>query len=256
MATHTQTFAVLLLLAAACSPGNTASSSPTRASAATNAPKFSTMPRLGTLAPPPQAEGISYMPEAAVAIQSAMEHAASAMDRNDFAAAIAELESEKLPMRSGVVVERYLAQRLEARPAEITHLGATKMIDALFDETYAIGRPGRRGVRMGLIAASGEVGAMFARGSDWEEFQRTRVVSLMETWIRVWQDVVGIQPISARTGAFLTASKDRHAWSDVDALATMQELGVVVPDAVLGNRRFPRWAGYAAWARDKGWDKG
>jgi hypothetical protein len=159
-----------------------------------------------------------------------------------------ELESDALADETGVVVEHYVAERIDAPP--LSPERAAELTDRLFDATYAIGRTSLRGVRIGSIVVGPKPEALFLREGDWKTFATTRVVSLMDAWIRVWQDVVGVKPISARTREYLAVTYLRSGWSEIDGLATMMDLGVVVPSAAIANSRFASWAPFARWRAD------
>lgn len=209
------------------------------------------VPAVPNFVAPVQREGSGfYRANASTALNKAMEKAAGDVDRGDFDRAIATLDDDTLDRKTGVVVERYTARRIDVPPGSISTQDARRLADSLFDDTYSLGHPGRRGVRMGItVMGGGKDGArsMFVRDDDYAMFQRTRVVSLMETWIRVWQDMVGIQPLSGKTRAYINANNSTRGWSDVDALATMSELGVTIPANVLSNVRFPSWRTFHEW---------
>ncbi len=186
-------------------------------------------------------------------IRSAMHRAAAASraGRNDEAAKI--LSDRALERTTGVIVERYLAMRVEGRPGTVSHADAARLESRLFDVTYAIGQPGHRAVRLGqidlLVDETSETRtSIFASDEDETTFGLLRVLSLMETWTRVWQDVAGVQPIAETTRRYLATAGTPHAgWSNVDVLALYDELGMTVPASVIADARFPEWTNFRRW---------
>src|SRR5262249_8183910 len=121
---------------------------------------------------------------------------------------------------------------------------------ALFDLTYAIGKPGRRGILLGEVRFSqADRAAAFGRRDDADAFGAARVTSIMAAWIAAAQDMAR-RPLSESTRRYLHATKRAAGWASVDVLATLLDLGVRVPEERLDDARRPSWRAFATWTAD------
>lgn len=205
-----------------------------------------------------------YGPEASWRIRDALVLAARALEERRAEEAMSILTDPHLSASAGVVAERHVALRVDAPRGSIDRSLAERLGRERFDASYAIGDLHRRGVRLGLVslvasassspssasATRAPLGleAAFRTPDDYMLFARMTVVSYMEPWIRVWQDVAGVRPVSELTELYLASRGGASAgWSDVDVLATLHDLGVRVPAELVSDGRFPAWQAFEAW---------
>lgn len=193
-----------------------------------------------------------YTPTAYWDIRAAMQRAGAASRAGKREEAVAILVDPALEKASGAIVERYLAVRVEGGPGSLGHAEAALLVARLFDLTYAIGQPGQRGVRLGEVLlldgrSPPSPAAIFRDASDYGAFLEMRLLSLVEAWTRVWQDVSGSQPVAESTRRYVAETGKRASWSDIDVLGVYRELGVDVPPAVLADGRFKEWPAFQQW---------
>lgn len=187
-------------------------------------------------------------------VMDALRTSARALRESRYDVAEAALTSGAVTAETDVIVERYRAGRLDGAPGSIDHTTATRTTAALFDLSYAIGQPGRRGVRVGELALGPPAiqAKLFASRPDYVSFQVTRVLSLMEPWIRVLQDMRGVRPLSERTRRYIREIGRTAGWSNIDVLAVFHDLDVPLPPALASDPRFPEWPSFTAWSREVG----
>lgn len=198
---------------------------------------------------------LSYRPSSYWEIQAALTASASALRAGRFDEANAVLSDGKLARATGVPVDRLRVGGGAGGPrASLDHAATLVLARSLFDTSYAFGEPSHRGIVMGdAVLAPAEAKApessLFASSADHRLFATYRVLAKMEPSIRVWQDVAGVRPISARTRAFMLETGRKSGWSTVDVLAVLGDLGTTLPEELAGDARFPEWAAFAAWSR-------
>lgn len=201
----------------------------------------------------PTATSTKYAPDAHWLVRDALVRSARALEANHPEEAIAILTAPRLGTSTGVVVERYPALKLDAPAGSLDDATALELGRSRFDASYAIGDLHRRGVRLGIVtvgtSAQGSLEKAFRSRAAHQLFARMTVISFMEPWIRVLQDVAGVRPASELTGFYLASARGgaTEGWSDVDVLATLHDLGVKPPAELVADPRFPGWAGFEAW---------
>lgn len=195
----------------------------------------------------------AYRPSSYWEIQRALSASASALRMGSFDEASAILSDGKLAAATGVPVDRIRVGGAGGPRGSLDHAATRALARSLFDVSYAFGEPHHRGIVMGdAVLVPGEARApessLFASSADHRLFATVRVLAKMEPWIRVWQDVAGIRPISTRTRAFMLETGRKSGWSTVDVLAVLGDLGIALPAELAGDARFPEWAVFAAWS--------
>lgn len=194
----------------------------------------------------------AYRPSAYWEIQTALHASAAALRAGRFDEANALLSDGKLARATGVPVDHITAGGAGGPRGSLDHPAALTLARSLFDISYAFGQPHHRGIVMGDAAlvpgeAKAPEASLFASSSDHVLFATYRVLSKMEPWIRVWQDVAGIRPISSQTRAYMLETHRTNGWSNVDVIAVYFDLGIEVPSELAADTRFPEWSAFVTW---------
>ncbi len=195
----------------------------------------------------------AYLPASYWEIQRALDASAAALRAGRFDEAAAVLSDGKLARATGVPVDRITAGGAGGPRESLDHAATLTLGRSLFDLSYAFGEPHHRGIVLGdalLVPSEPKApeSSLFGAASDHRLFATCRVLAKMEPWIRVWQDVAGVRPISERTRAYILDTGRRAGWSNVDVLAVFGDLGITVPAEIIADPRFPQWAAFATWS--------
>ena len=146
-------------------------------------------------------------------------------------------------------MESYPASTVSGGPQTLTPDRADALAKIAFDETYAIGKAGQRGI---LVGRANVPAAVFMRQEDYQRWMTARVLAAMTAWIAVWQDVAGNRAISTTTLELVKERKDAAGWASLDTYSTLADLDFKVPSELLADPRFPGWAPMAAWREAHG----
>jgi hypothetical protein len=198
--------------------------------------------------PPAPPRSRKYERAAYFVIREGLTSAAAAERAGDHDKALLLLTDGDLARRAGVILESVPVTFVAGPEGSLSSERAKALTVAAFDETYAIGNVGQRGIFVGTSALVGKDGAsVFERPEDRARFAIYHVLAAMTAWIAVWQDTAGNRPVSMVTLEYIRERNDATDWATVDELAVLGDLGVAVPQELLADARLRGWGTFAAW---------